>query len=355
MKIAFVSDIHFGVRKNSDILLDGCMSFFRKQFIPYCVENEIKTIIIPGDVFDNRVSLNVKTVDSVRLLFEDFIELFDNIYVIAGNHDLYYNTTTEVNSISFLHDMSKTKIHIIDSPCVKNIGDVDMMLVPWIVNEKKFKEFIIEESADVVVGHFDLYGFKMNGVAGLSQHGFDTSIFSKFKKIITGHYHTRSERKIGDTEFIYVGTPYQMNRGDINDNRGFMVLDTLTLNHIFIDNEISPKFVKLEFPTKFKCKQIKNNFIDIYVKCENNNYNEKLLDKYITAVTECDPAFKPFIFFVTSDADGIEFDVSIENIGNISKLMVDYIDNIEIENKPEIIKKMLSLYEDTKSLNGVDV
>lgn len=354
MKIAFLSDIHFGVRKNSDILLNGCVSFFKEQFIPYCLEHSIKTLIIPGDIFDNRVSLNVKTVDATRSLFVDMLDVFDNIYIIAGNHDLYYNTTTDVNSISFLHDIDRNKIHIIDFPRLELIDNKKFVMIPWIVNDKKFKDFIQEETGDFLIGHFDLYGFKMNGASGYSEHGYDTSIFKNFKKVITGHYHSRSVRKVDGTEFVYVGTPYQMNRGDIGEQRGFMILDTDTMEHEFIDNIVSPKFVKMEFPTKFKCKEIKNNFIDVYVRCENNHYNEKMLEKYLNAITECEPIFKPFIFFVTSESDVMNFDVSVENMGNISKLINDYISSSEIENKDIVSKKMIELYEQTKSSDGVD-
>ena len=45
--------------------------------------------------------------------------------------------------------------------------------------------------------------------------------FSKFKKVFSGHYHTRSN----DGKIFYMGNPYEMFWTDYEDKRGFVVFE----------------------------------------------------------------------------------------------------------------------------------
>jgi len=66
MKIALISDIHFGVRKGSSEFLDSQMRFFRNQMIPSLIKREVKHIYFLGDVMDNRNHINVKILSEVK-------------------------------------------------------------------------------------------------------------------------------------------------------------------------------------------------------------------------------------------------------------------------------------------------
>ena len=63
-------------------------------------------------------------------------------------------------------------------------------------------------------------------------HGHESELYSKFTKVFSGHYHTRSD----DGRVFYVGNPYEMFWTDVCDRRGFTILDTETLEHFHIDN-----------------------------------------------------------------------------------------------------------------------
>ena len=63
-------------------------------------------------------------------------------------------------------------------------------------------------------------------------HGHEGELYSKFTKVFSGHYHTRSD----DGRIYYLGNPYEMFWNDVGDRRGFTIFDTETLEHVPVDN-----------------------------------------------------------------------------------------------------------------------
>ena len=63
-------------------------------------------------------------------------------------------------------------------------------------------------------------------------HGREIELYSKFTKVFSGHYHTRSD----DGRIFYLGNPYEMFWTDVCDRRGLTILDTETQEHFHIDN-----------------------------------------------------------------------------------------------------------------------
>ena len=49
MKVAIITDQHFGCRKNSKLFHDYFLKFYNDIFFPYLEENNITTIIDMGD------------------------------------------------------------------------------------------------------------------------------------------------------------------------------------------------------------------------------------------------------------------------------------------------------------------
>ena len=64
------------------------------------------------------------------------------------------------------------------------------------------------------------------------ENGMDGELFENYKKVFSGHYHTRSS----DGKIFYLGNPYEMFWNDVNDERGFHIFDTETLEHTSVNN-----------------------------------------------------------------------------------------------------------------------
>ena len=54
MKIALITDQHFGGKSDSNSFNDYIEKFYTNQFFPYLKENNIDTVIDLGDTFDRR-------------------------------------------------------------------------------------------------------------------------------------------------------------------------------------------------------------------------------------------------------------------------------------------------------------
>jgi len=110
-KIAVVSDIHAGVHQNSsqwhDILIKWS-EWFKQE----CIKNNIKDIIIPGDLLHERNEVNVATLSVVSRMLESLRQF--NIIIIVGNHDSYYKERSDVHSLEMLKNWDN--ITIIDTP-----------------------------------------------------------------------------------------------------------------------------------------------------------------------------------------------------------------------------------------------
>ena len=58
MKIAIITDQHFGCRKNSELFHDYFLKFYNDIFFTTIEEEGIKTIIDMGDTFDSRKGID---------------------------------------------------------------------------------------------------------------------------------------------------------------------------------------------------------------------------------------------------------------------------------------------------------
>ena len=67
MKIAVINDTHFGVKNDSLFFLEESLNFFEKQFFPYLLQNNIRTVLHLGDLMDRRKYVNFFTLNQFKL------------------------------------------------------------------------------------------------------------------------------------------------------------------------------------------------------------------------------------------------------------------------------------------------
>ena len=103
MKIAIITDQHFGARNDSTHFLDYYDKFYKETFFPIIDSERIDTVLILGDTFDRRKYVNFYTLKRAReMFFDELHERNIEVYMLAGNHDTYFKNTNDVNSVDLL-------------------------------------------------------------------------------------------------------------------------------------------------------------------------------------------------------------------------------------------------------------
>ena len=100
MKIALITDTHWGVRNDNIAFMDNSKKFLDEVFFPYLDANNIRTVVHLGDLVDRRKYINMQTATRLRI---DFLDKLANrgldVHMIAGNHDTYFKNTNTVNAL----------------------------------------------------------------------------------------------------------------------------------------------------------------------------------------------------------------------------------------------------------------
>jgi UDP-2,3-diacylglucosamine pyrophosphatase LpxH len=234
MKIALITDTHWGVRNDNLAFMDNSKKLLDDIFFPYLKNNDIDTVVHLGDLVDRRKYINVNT---ARRLREDFLDPLANggydVHFIAGNHDTYFKNTNAVNALRELV-VDKYSFKVYDQlPREVEFDGTIILMLPWICDENRqlSLEKIRSTPAQIVMGHLELAGFEMYRGSMVS-HGDDRHIFDRFDLVLSGHYHHRSS----DGTIHYLGSHAEFTWSDYDDAKGFHIFDTVTRELTFIKN-----------------------------------------------------------------------------------------------------------------------
>src|ERR1700733_15910790 len=109
MKILLVSDIHLGVKQNSELFINNTKDFFLKQVSAEIANSSIEQLWILGDLFDCRNNTNVLVNNVALNILATLLSTYQNllIKILCGNHDAYYKNTLEVSSLKIFKRFHK--------------------------------------------------------------------------------------------------------------------------------------------------------------------------------------------------------------------------------------------------------
>lgn len=271
MKIAIITDTHIGIRNDSPVFFDNAVSFFRDVFYPYCRNHQITKVLHLGDFFDRRKYININILAETRKqILAPMEEMGLQMDLILGNHDCYYKNTNSVNAPREMFACF-SNINVIEKPTINDYDGYCVGMVPWITKEnlEECKKFIKDAACRTLAGHFEIDGREvLRGIR--HEGGMPSSMFKKYDMVMSGHFHIRSY----EDNISYLGTPYQLYMSDLNEQKGFHVIDTSIGEIQFVEN---PKqmFRQYNYDDSGKNKEIilaadyteaKNCFVKIFVK-----------------------------------------------------------------------------------------
>jgi DNA repair exonuclease SbcCD nuclease subunit len=355
MKVAIITDTHFGARNDSQVFSNYFAKFYENIFFPTLEKRGIRTVIHMGDVVDRRKFINYKTLFQMRHYFFDACYgRYINLHMIIGNHDTFFKNTNSLNSMDCLRLHDDHQVHIYEEPTEVDFDGLKCLMMPWICDETREQSLkaIQDTKAQILFGHLEVKGFEMH-IGSFSREGVDANLFQKFDMAMSGHFHHKSD----NGNIYYLGNPYQITWSDYKDSRGFHIFDTETRELEFILNPLE-MFHKIYYDDdKMTLESIQNEdyskYKDCYVKVvviKKNNpfWFDTLVDKLYKEDVGDISVVENF------DEDFLMGDENlIDEAEDTMTILSKYVNSLNIDNKKELDSLMQSLYTESLSVETV--
>ena len=218
-KAAVFTDIHLGEHLDQEYHLRDCLDFV-EWFIGQSNRAGCDTIIFLGDFFHSQKQVNLLTLSYARRIFDLLDQSGLPVYVLVGNHDIFYRSTRSVHGLDWV-DLYRN-IHLINE--VTEIGGC--ILAPWVIGPEYV--LLTEKPSKYVFAHLELPLFLANRSYEFPDRGgIHADQFTQTEGVFTGHFHRR-QCKVNSSGILiwYVGNPFGHNWSDLGDrDRGMMILD----------------------------------------------------------------------------------------------------------------------------------
>ena len=332
MKVAIITDTHYGARKGSKHIHDYFEKSYDDVFFPTLEKEGITTVIHMGDAFDSRKSIDYQSLEWAKRVVFDRLKKYD-VHMIVGNHDCYYKNTNNVNSPGLLLQTYKN-IKTYNKIKEVVIDNLKVLFIPWI-NAENYQDSVnaIKVSDSIcAMGHLELNGFRAHR-GHVMEEGMACDVFEKFDKVFSGHYHTRSD----NGRIFYLGNPYEMFWNDVNDTRGFHIFDTDTLTHTPVNNPYK-LFYNIYYEDTnhklFNATEYENKIVKVIVRKKSKPKDfEKFIDKLYSVGVQDLKIIENFDLQENED-----FEIGEEE--NTLSILNRYIDESETQYDKSIIKNI---------------
>jgi DNA repair exonuclease SbcCD nuclease subunit len=261
-KVVFFSDLHLHNWANSATVHESGLNSrladqltVLAQINDYCKKHEVDAVVFGGDFFHSRTKLDVDVLFCAQLAVRALVETVKEVYLLVGNHD----QAARDGSIHSL-DTFKGYAHVIDKPQTIHIarGELKMTAHPFTTDTDAFIEFCKNmEPCDIFLAHQGIsealvgaYEVPLKADIPLSALPHDRAGY-----LFLGHYH--KHQSLGSAFAYYIGSPLQLDFGERNEEKGFLVLDTESSRNAadwsfeFVPT-VAPSFKLYETPADFE-------------------------------------------------------------------------------------------------------
>ena len=336
MKVAIITDQHFGFKKGSKLYLDYFQKFYDEVFFPTLEREGITTILDLGDTFDNRKGIDSYTLDwAKKHYFDPIHSLGIDMVSIVGNHTAFYKNTNEINTNHLL--LREYNNITVFSECTElTVGGLPILFIPWInaENEQRTYDLIKKTKCKIAMGHLELNGFIATH-GHTMEHGAPIEDYDKFKMVFSGHYHTRSS----NGKIYYLGNPYEMFWNDVDDARGFHIFDTkkLTLQTVNNPHQLYKKIHYKDTPRQlFKFGDYREKIVKVIVQKKSD---QREFDRFIDSLQKANPHD---IKIVETVVDLLFDKEHTQESEDTMTLLNKYIDTIETDLNKSKIKNIIN-------------
>lgn len=348
--IAIITDIHFDCRGGSSYFLKRYELFFENIFFPYLIKNNIKSVLILGDTWENRKYVNTQSLKQARVMFFDRLkELNIEVISILGNHDVTYRNTNDTNSMDII-ESAYDNVYIVKEYEEMKFGNTYFGLMSWVNRENLDRnlERLKTSNVDVMCGHWEIANCEMTS-GNFCEGGLEQSLFSKFDLVLSGHFHIMGT--YGNIK--YLGNPFQTNWDDFGMKRGFHVMDTTTRVLTFIENTYH-NYDAFEYDDSIDINSFEyDNYKDKYVKMITpriSSLNQVKYMDFIGRLTEYGIDYT--LVENIEDQSFSDKPKQVKLLSN-SEMITEYVDKLNIEESNEVKSIMFDLYKEV--ISNMDV
>lgn len=324
MSLIFVSDLHI----DKGIWVDICLNFL-DEIENYSNNNNIKNIVIGGDVFEKATKIKHEAFIPLFLKFLQMKKDGFNLYFILGNHDIFNDDNDSIVE-TFL---SFGKV-IKDSETLE-IDGFQYDFLSYTKDETK-----IPNKSKVLLTHLSIADFQFdNGYEVDQKNGMATDLFSQYDLVVSGHFHRMQQNK----NIVYPGSPFQHNFGEEGQTKGFAVIDKNVFN--FVEYTGAPthltikieEFDKYDYVNKFVQVEITDK-IETFVKLKHLLYSKGAIE------------VKPFFIKQEDTFFESKNGLNIDSSGSIVASVREYLNSLKIEHldNKKLIKIFNELVEELK-------
>lgn len=268
-EVLLFSDLHVHPHKRRQERLDDCLKALDWVF-DVADQYGIEDILFGGDLFHDRQKIEVFTYQrTFETLFNRLASDKYKLYLLLGNHDIWYNDDTSISSVIPLSTLPG--VRIIAKPERINIAGSNWDFIPFTHNPILTLEELnkLPGKPEYALGHIAVDGAILHGSHHADvaiEHDGDMvkispSLFNQYKHTFLGHYH--AEQRVSET-VEYIGSPLQLSFGEAFQNKHVIRFDGKTNNRSYIQNSFSPKHLVIKAEERGKY-DLKGNFVQIRV------------------------------------------------------------------------------------------
>lgn len=268
-EVLLFSDIHIHPHKRRNERLEDCLKTLNWVF-DVADQRGITHILFGGDLYHDRQKIEVYTYQRTFETLEK--RLRDNqfqLYLLLGNHDLWFSDKTSISSVIPLSALPG--IRIISQPERLNIAGSNWDFIPFTHNPILMLDELRKKpgKAEYALGHIAIDGAILHGSTYSDvavEHDGDMvsispALFSHYKHTFLGHYH--AEQRV--TEKVeYIGSPLELSFGEAFQKKHIIAFDGQTGKKVYIENEFSPRHLVIRPEEKDKFK-LEGNFVRLWV------------------------------------------------------------------------------------------
>jgi DNA repair exonuclease SbcCD nuclease subunit len=361
-----LADLHIGIKLGAEEWISNMRDYFEQWFFPLIREKktENSVVLVLGDLYDDRKAINLEANDLCIDIIEKMASILP-VIIINGNHDMYKKSDNKITSLRSLENIPNT--WIIKKPTVLSLKETtevpsgpdettkkdkkfcDLAFIPYQGDTEKETDLCNAcNKADYVFMHTDIKHLRYDNGRDIIK---GVEIGDIRGHIYSGHIHKRQDSE----KVTYVGSPYQLRRSDIGNQKGIYHVDIKSKKVRFYENHFSPIFQKiwlkdiLDSPFGEVLKTCENNYTDILV---DGSESEKFNVSFIyDAIKESKPK-RVQIKEVNKDGSivGDEDDDGEYKEMTASEIIDSLIDKMEMpQEKKDHLKALSARYQELAS------